>query len=301
MGKYLVKAGIITALSVGHLFGAVGQSSFEFMLIGAGSRASGMGEAYTAVSGDVGAQFFNPASLGMMQGREVSFAHIAYIEDVTLEQFAFRSISGDFRFGGSMNVGKVADIERRGQTPTGDPLGLFDEHNFVASFYWGMPVADKISIGNTVKFAYEKIDLEDASAFAIDLGGFYALTPNIALGASIRNLGTKPKFVDTAFDLPREIRLGASYRTGESFPGITVAADFIKPEWGDKSSKFNVGGEYNYQNLAFLRAGGNIGYDSRSISVGAGIAYRDYLFDYAFVPMKNDLGNTHRFTLSIRL
>lgn len=301
MGKHFAGAGIIILLLVANLFGAVGQSSFEFMLIGAGARASGMGEAFTAVSGDVGAPFFNPASLGVMRGQEVSFAHIAYIEDVTLEQFAFQSISGSFRFGGSMNVGKVADIERRGQTPTGDPLGIFDEHNFVASFYWGMPVADKLSIGNAVKFAYEKIDLEDAAAFAVDLGGFYNLTPNISLGTSIRNLGTKPKFVDTAFDLPREIRLGASYRTGESVPGIIVAADFIKPEWGDKSSKLNIGGEYKYQNLAYLRAGGNFGYDSRSISVGAGIAYRNYLFDYAFVPMKNDLGNTHRFTLRIKL
>ena len=281
--------------------GAVGQSGFEFMLIGSGSRAAAMGEAFTAVSGDVGAAFFNPAALGVMKGKELSFSHISYINDVTLEQFSFRSISGGIRFGGAINVGKIADIERRGQTPSGDPLGLFDEHNFTASIFWGKPFNEKLSIGNSVKFAYEKIDLEDASAFALDFGGLYGLTPNISLGASIRNLGTKPKFIDTAFDLPGEIRLGASYRTGESFPGVIVGADLVKPQWGDKSAKVNIGGEYNYQNLAFLRAGGYLGYDSRSISLGAGMAYRNYLFDYAFVPLKNDLGSTHRFTLRIRL
>ena len=301
MSRNLTTTAIFVVLMCAGALGAIGQSGFEFMLIGAGSRASAMGEAFTAVSGDVGAAFFNPATLGVMKGKEVSFAHISYIDDVTLEQFSFRSISGGFRFGGSLNVGKVADIERRGQTPSGDPLGLFDEHNFAASFFWGTPVAEKLSIGNTVKFAYEKIDLEDASTVALDFGGLYSLTPKISLGASIRNFGTKPKFVNTAFDLPGEFRFGASYRTGESFPGVIVGVDVIKPQWGDKSVKVNIGGEYNYQNLAFLRGGSDFVYDSISISLGAGMAYRNYLFDYAFVPMKNDLGSTHRFTLRIRL
>ncbi len=282
-------------------YSAVGQSGFEFMLIGTGSRAAAMGEAFTALSGDVGAAFFNPAALGVMKGREVSFAHIAYIEDVTLEQFAFRSFSGSVRFGGSINVGSVADIERRGQTPSGEPLGLFDEHNFVASLFWAVPAADKLSIGNSVKFAYEKIDLEDASALVLDAGGLYALTPRFTLGISLRNFGTRPKFVQTAFDLPGEFRIGASYRTGDSFPGMVVGADIVKPQWGDKSAKLNIGAEYKYQNLAFLRAGNGFGYDSRSMAFGGGMAYRNYLFDYAFVPMKHDLGNTHRFTLRIRL
>ena len=301
MNKSAFLAILCPLIMPGSSGGAVGQSSFEFMLIGAGARASAMGEAFTAVSGDVGAPFFNPASLGVMREGELSFAHIAYLQDVTIEQFSFRSASGSFGFGGSLNLGRVADIERRGQAPSGEPLGSFDEHNLTASFFWGTPLADRLSIGNSLTFAYEKLDLEDASALAMDLGGLYNVTPGIALGVSVRNLGTRPEFIDRAFDLPREIRLGASYRTGEGFPAIIIAADLIKPEWGDKSAKFNIGGEYNYQNLAFLRAGSGIGYDSRSISLGAGLAYRNYVFDYAFVPMKNDLGNTHRLTLRVRL
>jgi len=282
-------------------FAVVGQNAFEFMLIGAGSRASAMGEAFTAVSGDVGAPFFNPASAGVISGREVSFTHIAYMKDVTIEQFSFLVRRSEFRFGGALNVGRVANIERRGTTPSGEPLGFFDEHDVTAGVFWGLPVTEKLSIGNSVKFAYEKLDLQDASALAIDLGSFYNLTREVALGASLRNLGTRPKFIDESYELPREIRIGASYRRGEDFPYIIVSADYVKPEWGDKSSKFNVGGEYNYQNMAFLRAGGYFGYDSRSISLGAGMAYRNYYFDYSFVPLKNNLGNTHRFTLRIRL
>lgn len=281
----------------------VGESSFEFMLLGVDARASAMGEAFTAVSGDVGAPFFNPASAAMMNGTEFSFAHISYLEDVSIEQFSLLTRSKSLRYGLSINIGSVVDIERRGDSPTDEPLGTFDEHNVTASFFIAAPITERLAIGNSAKIAYEKLDLEDATALALDIGVFYTLTPEIAIGGSIRNFGTKPKFINEPFDLPREYRVGASYRTPKEsrYEGILLSADLFKPEWGNKSSKFNIGGEYNYENIVFFRAGYYFGYDSRSISVGGGLAYRNYLFDYAYVPMKNNLGNTHRFTLRIRL
>lgn len=299
--KFIVSLMAIGLCGVSHA--DVGESSFEFMLLGVGARASAMGEAFTAVSGDAGAPFFNPASAAMMNGTEFSFAHISYLEDVSIEQFSLLTRYRSIRYGLSLNIGAVADIERRGNSPTDEPLGTFDEHNVTASFFIAVPVTEKISIGNSAKIAYEKLDLEDATALALDIGVFYTIAPEIAIGGSIRNLGTKPKFVSESFDLPREYRLGASYRTSENsrYEGILLSADLFKPEWGNKSSKFNVGGEYNYQNIVFLRAGYYFGYDSRSISVGGGLAYQNYLFDYAYVPGKNNLGNTHRFTLRIRL
>ncbi len=290
-------------LFAGISLAAVGESSFEFMLIGAGSRASSMGEAFTAVSGDAGAAFFNPASIGVMNGSEISLAHAEYLQDVTMEQVSVVSRSGSLRLGLSLNIGQVADIQRRDTNPSGDPLGLFNEHNVTLSFFGGRPVSEKLSLGLAAKVAYEKLDLESASALAFDLGAFYSITSQISVGGSIRNLGTKPKFVNVAYDLPREMRLGFSYRTPveSRWAGILLAADYLLPKWGDGSSKLNLGAEYNYDNFVFLRGGYDLGYDSRSLAVGTGLAYRDYFFDYAFVPIKHNLSNTHRFTLRIRL
>jgi len=290
----------LTLIAVGSAFGATAQTSFDFMLIGSGSRAVSMGEAFTAVSGDVGAAFFNPACIGVLTRNELSFSHISYIGDATSENFSFVARNGKLRFGGSLNLGRVPDIERRGQTPSGTPLGTFDEHNFVAAFSWGMPVSGKFTIGNSLKFAYEKLDIEDATAFAVDLGGYYGVNPNIAAGASIRNLGTRPKFISVAFDLPRELRAGVSYRSGVEYPVFIASADLIKPTWGDQKIRLNIGAEYNYQDLAFLRGGYNLGYESKSMALGGGIAYRNFVFDYAFVPLDNGLGNTHRVTFRIR-
>ena len=43
-----------------------------------------MGEAATAVSGDVGSAYFNPATAALMKNTEFSFMHIKYLTDATL-------------------------------------------------------------------------------------------------------------------------------------------------------------------------------------------------------------------------
>jgi hypothetical protein len=274
-----------------------------FMLIGSGSRAAAMGEACTAVSGDAGAPYFNPASAAVMQSTEFSLMHVSYLTDAAMEHFSVLARSGKSRIGLALYLGQTSDFERRGDTPTDDPLGTFDEHNFVASILWAAPVSERLSIGLSPKWAYQKLDLESASALAIDLGAFCTLRPQIALGVSVRNLGTKPKFVEKPFDLPRELRLGASYRPmpESQFRGWLLSGDFILPHWGDKGGKFKFGTEYTYQNLFSLRAGYDINYDSRGFSIGGGLAYTNYFFDYAYVPSKNNLSDVHRLTLRIRI
>jgi hypothetical protein len=303
MKKLLCITFIIAYAFVGDLWAQSGNSSFDFMLIGLGSRASAMGEAVTAVSGDAGAPYFNPASAALLSGTEFSFMHVAYLTDVTMDHFSVITEAKKFHYGFGMYYGKVADFERRDLTPTDQPLGTFDEHNFTASVLWALQVSERISIGNAIKVAYEKIDRSSASALGLDLGISYAIKPRITFGASIRNLGTKPKFEQKKYDLPRELRLGLSYRTqpGTKLGGLVLASDFVQTKWGDKKSKLNLGGEYTYQNLFAFRLGYGIGYDSRNISLGGGIAYKSYFFDYAFVPAKNNLSDTHRFTFRVKI
>lgn len=301
--KKLILFAVIFLIMGGLARAQVGASSFEFMLVGADSRAASMGEAFTAVSGDPGAPYFNPASAALMRSSEISLMHINYLTDVSMEHAALLTGSGKVKFGIGLHIGQVSNIQRRGDSPSQDPLGTFDEHNVTAAFTWALPLSERFYIGNSIKWAYEKLDLESASALAADLGAFYTLRPEVAFGASVRNLGAKPKFADESFDLPRELRLGVSYRTlpDSRWKGIILATDYILPKWGNGDSKFNLGGEYSYRNTLYLRLGYGAGYDSRGISAGAGLAYINYLFDYGYIPAKHNLSNTHRFTLRIRL
>ena len=67
---------------------ATGRSSFEFLLVGSSSRAAAMSEAFTAVEGDVGGWYFNPALAARLSRTEFSLMHLKYIEDVSLERFS---------------------------------------------------------------------------------------------------------------------------------------------------------------------------------------------------------------------
>jgi hypothetical protein len=302
--KKLLCATILLSLTlVGNTWAQSGDNSFDFMLIGLGSRASAMGEAFTAVSGDAGAPYFNPASAAMMSGTEFSFMHVAYLTDATMDHFSVVTQANKFHYGFAMYFGKVADFERRDFIPTDQSLGSFDEHNFTTSVLWALQVSERISVGNTIKVAYEKIDRSSASALGLDLGISYAITSRVTFGAAVRNLGTKPKFEQQKYDLPRELRLGMAYRTqpGTKLGGLVLATDFVQTTWGNHTSKLNLGGEYAYQNMFTFRMGYAIGYDSRNISLGGGIAYRNYFFDYAFVPSGNNLSDTHRFTLRVKI
>jgi len=285
------------------LFAQSAETSFEFMLIGSSSRSAAMAEAFTAVGGDAGSPFYNPATLGLGKGTEFSFMHLSYLNDVTQEAFNLRAGPSGYRSGLGIYYGTTGDIERRADNPTDEPLGTFDEHNFTASYMWAIPVGDKITIGNAIKWAYQKIDIDDASALALDFGGTYSPNANITLGASFRNLGTKPKFIEQSFDLPREFRVGAAYefRDQTSLSGLLTAADLVLPQWGDKEIKINLGGEYLYQNLVVIRSGYGAGYESKGFAAGAGIIYQNYFFDYAFTPAKHNLSDMHRFTLRVKL
>jgi hypothetical protein len=126
-------------------------SSFLFMLIGSGSRAAAMGEAFTAVDGDAGAPYFNPALAARMRITEFSFMHISYLTDASMEHLAAITRSGHLRLGMGLYLGQTSDIQRRGPDPSGDPLGTFDDHNFTFSIFWAYPLGDRLAVGNALK------------------------------------------------------------------------------------------------------------------------------------------------------
>ena len=290
-------------LTTGHAFGQSGQSSFEFLLIGPGSRASAMGEAFSAVGGDAGAPYFNPAAAALTAGTEFSLMYVSYLSDASMEHFNVLTQAKRFHFGFGFYYGKVGDFQGRDMIPTDEPITKFDEHNFALLLTGAMQASERISFGASLKTAYEKIDQSSASAFGVDLGICYKVRTKVNFATALRNLGTRPKFESVKFNLPRELRFGLAYKSdsGTEPAGIILSADYIITEWGNREGKLNLGGEYTYQRLITLRMGYGFGYDSRGFAIGGGINYRNYFFDYAFVPGRNNLSDTHRYTLRIRI
>lgn len=275
-------------------FASAGSSSFVFLRISSGSRPAALSEAVTASGTDISSSFYNPALLRSFEGNnQAVFMHNSYFQDVSQNFLSLATKSKKYSLGGYLWLGNVKDFERR-TNPSADPEGLFDENHFVSSFSFAYDF-DYLDFGLSLKYAYEKIDYTSASAVMIDAGIYAPITDELSAGAAIKNMGNKPKFESESFPLPKEYRLGLSYKPMYLKQMVEILADAVS--YSDTDSKINFGAEYNHKQYFSLRAGYGIGWDSRGVSFGGGLFYNQYKFDYAFVNYKNDLGNTHRFTL----
>ncbi|MCP4583296.1 MAG: PorV/PorQ family protein [candidate division Zixibacteria bacterium] len=291
--KFLITF-ILMLIFSGICLASAGSSSFAFLRLGSGSRPAALAEAVTASGVDITSAFYNPALLNSFDGKnQVVFMHNSYFSDVTENYLALASRGEQAAMGGYLILGKVSDFERR-TGPDPEPSGTFDENNFVGALTYTRGI-DNIDLGVTFKYAFEKIDYASASAVMFDLGLYMPLTDEISVGGAVKNIGTKPKFQRDAFELPREIRVGTAYKPNYFQQRLVFLGDGVF--YPDIDTKFNLGAEYTLGQYYALRAGYGAGYDSRGLSFGGGLFYRQFKFDYAFVNYKNDLGNAHRFTL----
>src|SRR5436309_2306797 len=98
MKKFLVLAQLIVLLTLGlsEAGNSPGTSGAPFLRIGVGARASGMGEAFTAVADDVSTIFWNPAGLANFKGREFLFMHNLWAPETSLEYVAYAQPIKDF-------------------------------------------------------------------------------------------------------------------------------------------------------------------------------------------------------------
>lgn len=298
--------------------GNAGTSGAQFLKIGAGSRAAGMAETYVAMADDVYSGYYNPAGLTRMTAPEFAGQHVSYFQDTNYEFVSF-AVPFDRQQSSPMKVGQekfsrqalslsiynlsVNDIERR----TGDTVlaaGLFDSSDMAYAVSYARRLMENVGVGGTFKYIRKKIDTVSAWAVAVDLGVQYHPFPDrpLDIGLSIRNLGSKLKYEQGSDPLP----LGGVFGLAYSFaPGLKIGADFVK--YRDTDFFVSVGGEYSREFMknfsGALRGGYTTHYKDidglKGIAGGAGIRYARLNLDFAWVPF-GDLGNTFRYTLSVR-
>jgi hypothetical protein len=304
MKKLCLVIGMIVLFSM-QVYGSdisdkAGTSGLAFLKVGVGARASGMGEAFTSISGDIFSLYWNPAGIARHKGVEFAFMHNEWVQDISLE---YAAVCFDYKrnvFGMSLTLSQVSDLESR-EGPTEYPLSYFDQHDLAFSLSWGRKLNEKFDLGLSTKFLYEKIDFYSATGFGFDLGGVYFIKPCLQIGGAIQNFGPKMRFEQEKFNLPTRYKLGVAYTGNENYlkGEYILSMDVVKPRDGDP--KVHLGGEYIYKQKFILRTGYQIGYDDKSFSLGLGLKIKKYQIDYAFVPFSSDLGNAHRISLNLSL
>jgi len=247
-----------------------GTTGATFLKLGAGARALGMGSAFTGLSDDVSAIYWNPAGLGFIRRWELSFNYQKLFAD--LEYYAF-FYSHQFRAPGtrraSLGIGvtHLGALENwdstNGQMPEVSSGDISDLAVIVPLAYRLDMLTPKLSVGMNYKFIKNKLGSYSSNAHGIDFGVLFKTQLSNrfiwSIGANIQNITLKKvKFVNQYESLPYRMRFGSAIKFFiTDNQDLIVAYDLAKPK--DNNLKHNMGIEY-WLHLGAHRLGFRGGY-----------------------------------------
>jgi len=301
---------------------AAGTTSLAFLRLGSGARSVAMANAFTALSDDASATYWNPAGMSRLLSRELMAEHVIHVQDIAVDRVAYvhpLGSAGDSArkaFGVSATRLSVGGIEARtGNTP--EPDRTFGSSDFYAAVSYAQPLNGKMSLGVTGKFIRQNIDTFTASTFAADLGFMYR-RGRIQAGAALANVGPGVRFLDRSFPLPRILRTGVSVDFAPAaLLRLSVELESLR---GESSPSFKTGIEYGTGGMLVLRGGylfrsaesrdaltgSGLGGGSGSgverlvgLVGGFGLRVFGHRLDYAITPF-GSLGNAHQISFTAR-
>jgi hypothetical protein len=295
---------LLVALSQTGL-GQAGSSGLSFLKLGVTGRSDAMGEAMSAASAGGDALHYNPAGLVLhcsnAPGNGITLTYKAWIEGTDLEYLgAYARLDEDQAVGVSLTMVGIPDIEVRDRP--GEAIGTFSARSFQVAGSYARLLLSQLSVGISGRYIYEKLFVDQASGFAFDVGVRWK-TPvdGLTLGAAGANFGSMSALRTEKSRLPALVRVGPAYSFALEDSKLTATAAFdglySLPE---RRGHALLGAEIAYDRIVALRAGYQLGFTSRGFSAGLGIEYGILDLQYACIPLRNGLGTTSTFTVTLR-
>jgi len=313
-----------------------GTTAADFLKIGVGARAVGMGGAFVAIADDATSMYWNPGGLAQLNKTELIVNHSKWIADIGFTYFGFvipipRTGIVGFNVT-AMTMDEMEVTTYGNENGTGQTFGA---GSYAVGISFARKLTDQFSIGANIKYISEFISETSAGGLAMDIGTMF-VTPfrDIRFGASISNFGQKmqmlgddllvQKDIDDfhhgnnesvnaylatdEFDLPLLLRVGLS---GEVINSpqlrLTWAIDGNHPN--DNTEYLNLGFEIGMlNNMIMVRSGLKSLYmedGEEQFALGAGLnlplqagmrVQADYAFE-SFVHLKP----IHKFTIRLVL
>jgi hypothetical protein len=298
----LTRAAVATAaLALGAASAGADPAGFAFLEVPAGAPASAMGGAYASVAEGIEAAFWNPAGLAAIHGVQLTASHYEFLEHLRHTQFG---VAGN-RFGGGM----AATLRAMYSEPIterdalGNETGTFGAHDLEFALAYGRALGERLRLGGSAQVVRERISDFSATTWALGGGATWnpAAIPAARMSLSVHNLGPAGRYrldgVDGApVPLPAAVQAGGSY--GLEAGGLSLRGA-LEARWTrGRTGIAMLGGELSHPSGATLRAGFRVNDEATNFSVGAGYASAALHLDYAYVPFRLELGDTHRVSIS---
>lgn len=276
-----------------------GTAGASELLIPVGGRGTALGGASLATTSGIESIFWNPA--GLVRGTRpvlAMFSHTSYMADIGVDYLALSdALSDDMSLGLSIKSLSIGDIPVTTEDLP-DGTGEVTSPTFlVIGGTFGRRISDKISVGISGNYVYERMANVSASTIAFTGGVQYAGLGGIdglAVGVVVRNIGPKIKYEGTglertvdvndalrpdatlkleaaASDLPSTLEIGLSYLlVTNSLGNLDFASSFNNNNFSD--DEYKLGMEYEYADKLFIRGG----YSFSSVDEGL-----EYLYGFS--------------------
>lgn len=329
MGRFGSTLSVLVIAS-SQVFGgaSVGKYAGEFIAIGVGGRALGLGGAYTALANDVTSGYWNPAGLSQLYYPQISLMHDERFGG--LVNYDYGAVG--FPMGTSASLG--LSVIRLGVDGNADTRNMWTDLNnngvieanefdyskityynvadWAIYFTYSKKLNEDFSYGANLKLIGR--DVAEFSAFGIgfDIGVQYRVTNDFVLGANFQDVTTTLVAWNTGTNelISPTLKIGSAYFIeafgGRFAPAFDIDIRFENRKFasnthiGPVSLDMHSGLEFDFHNLVALRVGySEIG----SLNLGAGIHLPKFNIDYSFSKFDgvDQLGNTHRISLTFTL
>ena len=288
------------APEAGALQTNVGTAAAEFLRLGAGARALGMGEAYSAVAEGPDAVYWNPAGLARMSRPEVCYTRSEMPAGLHGDFGAVAAPVPLLRGVVAFAVTRLSQESLDLVNASNQTLGSFSPHSEVYAFAyghqfsgndpadvardyfgdnWNVPYVDRplgyerepwtgeISAGLSLKVISEDLGTRQATTVAVDGGATFRPVDwhDLILAGAFRHVGGNLRFISDSEPLPAEAAGSLAYemRLQESWR-LLPALEVDVPYAGDPYGKLGIEAERRL--TPGVTAALRLGYSSRTVS-----------------------------------
>lgn len=297
----------------------------EFMSIGVGGRALGLGGAHVSLARDVSASYWNPGALANIDFPEAMVMHDERFG--SLINFDFAGVALPYGPDGSLGISVLRlgvdgvpdtrtawiDVNSNGIFDAADQLdygkiSTFNTADWAFYATYAKRSSATLQYGVNIKLIRRTIADQSATGIGFDVGALYSPTPGLFLGVNAQDITTTLVAWSTGRNelVSPTLKVGGAYvfdfLGGTVSPALDVDVRFENRRYasiahlGAISFDPRAGLEFDYKKTVALRVGYN---EVKQLSVGAGLHLRMLDIDYSFARFAADesLGNTHRISL----
>jgi hypothetical protein len=287
------------------------QNTYDFLRLDMSARAGALAGTFVSNNDDPNVIFYNPAGLGLLEGKPVSFSFVKHLLDINLASLSYSmEFEGVGRFGAAVKYINYGTFT--GADEYGNKTNDFGAGEVAFTIGYANTLSENFYYGANVKFIYSSIETRSSSALAGDIGLHYTVpSAMLDVGFAALNMGSQlTYYYYTKESLPLDIVIGISKRL-ENLP-LRLSLDFHKlneqrDDFGQRFKSFTVGAEFNLSKVLSIRFGyDNEKRDELKVGTTAGIAgfnagfgavISDYTFDYGFSSL-GTIGALHRISVA---